>query len=235
MHPSAIVASSNSKSLLFDYDGVVIRNKQVLDRVSHASVLFCQRYLHESYSVVSNTNKKYFPKYGHTVTMLQEMFKVNTCMDEYNEFVYEKHMDYDSIPAMLDQSDLDNKDDIVNCIESFQNQGISYGIYTNNCDAWVQRVNRVLGLDELFENDLVFSQDNLVHSKPDVRSYQEVEKKFMQSTKSQHIVFLDDNKTNLKAVVDNSNWTPIHVSSTSKISTLLGDHTDILDANVTLL
>jgi hypothetical protein len=79
-----------NRKLLLDFDGVVLRNKYLKQYQLDRSAKFIKEKTCIPTKICKNINKENYPKYGHTVTMLNNMFQLPVTLEEYNEFVFDK-------------------------------------------------------------------------------------------------------------------------------------------------
>lgn len=195
-------------AVLFDYDGVLFRNRLAQENVNRASIRYAQKFMNLPFKDVAVINNKNYIKYGHTVKMLQHMNFQSANMDEYNRFVFEDNMDYDEIKKQLTVFDHYNTKDIEDCVYRIEKTGGKCGIFTNSCSLWVNNINRVLDVQGIVSDDMCFTYDKVQALKPSVEAYEFVENSL---SDARQILFVEDNQRNLDYCEKNKRWASILV------------------------
>ena len=75
------------KSLILDIDGVLVRDKALLNHVKHNCVQYVRHKMPEV-KAPAQMNEILYSNYGHTAKGLRKAYKINT--DDFNKFVYDK-------------------------------------------------------------------------------------------------------------------------------------------------
>jgi FMN phosphatase YigB (HAD superfamily) len=181
------------KSLLLDIDGVLVRDRLLLEHVKDN----CVRYVASKLPHAKNprqVNEILYAVHGHTARGLSKAFQIDA--SDFNEKVYDKRL-LDHLAEVLYSTEfqLEAKE-----IHEFTKKGWDVTLFTNSPVEWSGRVARAIS-DQVWLNcpgsDSPF--------KPDPEAYQNFSK-----VKSH--VFVDDSLKNLRTAVLMPNWHPIHFS-----------------------
>lgn len=194
----AIKRNNEKKTLLLDFDGVIMRNNGVMKKVEEASTHYCMRYMKNvSFDYAREFNRLNYAKYGHTVVMLKEVFGVEATLDEYNDIVFGEILNYKEIKGMLTNEDMKHAELISKVISDTRGKGGICSIFTNGCSKWIFEMNKLIGMEADFTNDL-YSCDILPRIKPDNKAYRYVEKELRKKNAVGPYYFIDDSKKNLR-------------------------------------
>ncbi len=192
--------------ILLDFDGVLLKNRYLTNYQNNRSSKFVKKHTMLPLHVCEKVNQKYYPKYGHTVTMMNELFGVNTTLEEYNEFVFNKK----SIQRLHKLYDEDTKKHLrdFNKIFDFANDtNMSWYIFTNAHVNWVKEFGELGELEELTKDEKIIWPHSLDFLKPQNNAYDRVEKMF---APCEEFIFVDDSHVNLENPSQRKNWFPIH-------------------------
>lgn len=215
--------------ILFDYDGVIFRNKYAQSHVNHASIRYAQKFIKLPFKEVAEINNKNYMKYGHTVNMLKKMSFEEANMEDYNRFVFQDNIDYDDIRRQLTAFDHYNTKDIEECIYRINRSGSSCGIFTNSCSLWIDQINKVLDIQGIVPDSMNFTFDKIKHSKPNPESYEFIENQLNDPKK---IIFVEDSPRNLEYCHKHDKWMPILVNGNRYVgSTVLAMYANSLQTH----
>ena len=169
------------KSLLLDIDGVIVRDRLLMEHVKDN----CVRYVAAKLPHCKNpheTNRVLHLGYGHTARGLANAFQMDT--SDFNEKVYDKRV-LDHLAEVIygTEFQLEAKE-----ISEFTKKGWNVTLFTNAPSVWGGRVARAIS-DQVH---LRCPGDNIMESplKPEARAY-------MDFSKVQSHVFVDDCMKNL--------------------------------------
>jgi len=182
--------------LLLDFDGVILRNKKLSDYQVRRSAEFVKKHVPLPFKDCYNINKQYYPEYGHTVIMVNNLFNKRTTLEEYNEFVYNKKQ---LAGLVLDPPSFEHG----NAFNMFANEN-TY-IFSNAPEEWVGHFSEMLELN--IKNCIC--PRTLEDLKPLPRVYSALNARFS----GQKIVFVDDSKKNLRPVSNYANWKTMHFTA----------------------
>lgn len=179
------------KSLILDIDGVLVRDKALLNHVKHNCVQYVRHKMPEV-KAPAQMNEILYSNYGHTAKGLRKAYKINT--DDFNKFVYDKPL-HDHLWSVLSGTQF-QKD--AEQIHSLIKDGWTVRLFSNSPLEWALPVASAIS-DEV----MVVYNERLL--KPDIEAYTQF------SDKVKH-VFVDDNLRNLMPAWWLLNWHTIHFS-----------------------
>lgn len=192
------------KSLLLDIDGVVVRDRLLLEHVKDN----CVRYVHAKLPEAKNprdVNKLLYSKYGHTARGLKQAFQLD--VSDFNEKVYDKNLT-DHLAEVLYSTDfqLEAKE-----IHELTKQSWKVTLFTNSPIVWAGRVARAIS-DEVF---VVCSESDATTGplKPEAAMYTQFQKHHTH-------IFVDDSLKNLKTAKYLPNWHPVLFNQGPKVDKL---------------
>lgn len=182
------------KSLVLDIDGVLLRDKALLNHVRHN----CERYVKAKLPECkepARVNRLLYNTCGHTARGLQNLFGVDT--SDFNKKVYDVPLQthlWEVISGTEFQKEAAE-------IHKIAQTGWSVTLFTNSPIEWAGEVARAIS-DEVF---IVCPGGNLVDSplKPEATPYRNF-------AKQQTHVFVDDSLVNLNTARWLPNWHPVY-------------------------
>jgi FMN phosphatase YigB (HAD superfamily) len=191
------------QTLLFDFDGVLIKNNKIEKIIEEKSIEYVSRKL-KNHSNPEKLNRSFYKKYGHTAIGLKHFIQSETTIDnaefiqDYNKFVF-SNIDYNDFTNHID------KKDIVHINRLFSISGNYYsnvGIFTNAPSTWCENICKLMDIDiyDHIEDNLLFTSDEGL-SKPLYDTYKNVEDHI-----SNDIIFIDDSISNLIPVIHREKW-----------------------------
>jgi hypothetical protein len=180
------------KSLLLDVDGVLVRDRQLLNHVRDN----CVRYVAKKVPACKQPNRLNTSMYsmsGHTARGISDAFGIDT--SDFNDFVYDVPVRtrlWDLLSSTEFQKDAAE-------IHNLTRHGWTVTLFTNSPMKWAGEVAHAIS-DEVY----VRCPDNLTHTpvKPEAAAY---------DFAKHHIhVFVDDKITNLTPTLKLPNWKPVY-------------------------
>ena len=178
------------KSVLWDVDGVLVRDKLLLEHVKDNCVRYVAAKLPEAKSP-RDVNKLLYTKYGHTARGLQKAFQIDA--SDFNEKVYDKRlMDHLAEVIYGTEFQLEAKE-----IHNLSKHGWKVTLFTNSPIEWAGRVARAIS-DEVF----VVCGETDGPLKPEAAMYTQFPKHLTH-------IFVDDSLKNLKTAKHLPNWHPV--------------------------
>lgn len=205
--------------LLLDYDGVVLRNKCLTNYQYRRSAKFVQKHTHMSTSVCEEMNRRYYPKYGHTVSMLNEMFGKAVSLEEYDEFLFAKER-LVRLDSLVDNDTRRHAKSFQRVFDICRDNGMSWHIFTNAHINWVLFFSEIIGMNDITENKVIWPQSNMNLLKPSKEAYDRVEW-ILQS--SYPYVFADDSKVNIDAIMERDGWLGTRVDANSSTEEIVNE------------
>jgi FMN phosphatase YigB (HAD superfamily) len=186
------------KSLLLDVDGVLVRDKDLMNRVQSNCVRYVRSKLPECKDP-AETNRTLYLAHGHTARGLNKMYGIDT--SDFNKQVY----DSDLLKQLAYFVSTDAFQDEVSHVQQLKNDGWKIKLFTNAPWIWASKVANVLGPDV---NIRCPGNPNDSPLKPEPEAY-------LFSSEDVH-VFVDDSLKNLGAVRNSKHWKPVYFSPEHK-------------------
>ena len=212
-------------AVVFDFDGVIVRNARMANIVSRASEQFVSRHMGATKKGSKVVNRNLYMKHGHTALgVAYETGKDSReIVDDFNWFVYGR-MNYALIDACMRYDDKMRLRDIADLVWC---RDIVTGLFTNAPLEWCDKVCTSIGvdIDRIVEPGYYVTSDNL-YLKPDMRNYDEVDVMFSDVTKKGGgVYFLEDSLINIDTVYKRQtgvNWKCTLVRDDSILSVIKG-------------
>ena len=178
-------------TILLDVDGVLIRDRNLLNQVSVGAARYVGSKLpHEKNP--TQLNRLLYKAYGHTATGLEKEFGIDA--SDFNKKVYTRKL-LNQLDDYLESSDDFKKD--AQTVRRLLSMGYDVELFSNAPLVWTEPVRHAL---DAFR---VSTSEN--YSKPNIDSY-------LKFDKSVDYVFVDDTISNLIPCLLFKNWTPVHFS-----------------------
>ena len=182
-----------SYRLVFDYDGVLMRNKYALNSVSNRVTEYVSHKMNVTQSEARRINKIQYKIHGHTVKYLQqEGFDVS--IDDFNDFVY-GGLDYDDIREHIECSDILRWVDLTNLNTSQRKKSI---LFTNAPEIWVEKTLDFMGGKPEMFFDSMYYADSIYELKPNPVTYHVIETEYPDDK----LLFIDDSIMNISNLSD---------------------------------
>jgi hypothetical protein len=180
------------KSLRLDIDGVLIRDKALLEHVQHNCVKYVRAKLPECKDPYATNHVLYLAQ-GHTARGLQKVFKVD--VSDFNQKVYDKPL-LRHLTEVIDTADFQYE---AAQIHELTREGWNVSLFTNAPWVWASRVGLAIG-----DNISIKCPGNPADSplKPEVEAY---------VFPFDHLnVMVDDSLKNLGTARYLTNWKCVH-------------------------
>ena len=187
-----------TKSLLLDVDGVLIRDKPLMNHLKENCVSYVRKKLPESKDPFE-TNRVLYLAHGHTARGLQRVFKMD--VSDFNQHVYDKPL-LSHLADVIDTADFQSE---AEQIHELTKDGWDVKLFTNAPWVWASKVALAIG-----DTVSVKCAGNPGESplKPEPEAY------FF----SQHHlnVFVDDSLKNLGTSRHLTNWKSVYFNEGTK-------------------
>jgi FMN phosphatase YigB (HAD superfamily) len=178
------------KTLLLDFDGVLLRDPLATKLVSNRATRYVQKFTKANIRDAAIINKYLYKSFGHTVTGLNKIGYPAT-MEDYNKTVYH-HIDYTLVASRMDTGA------IYELLDQCHRYGIKVMLFTNSPPCWHENIMARIPLP--YEIEKV---NMLGLLKPDPKLYIDIEKKH----RDQKLYFVDDSFTNFASyTLFKPNW-----------------------------
>jgi len=214
---------AKSRVILFDMDGVIMKNKNILQRVAHRSTLFVARELHlRDISEAEEINKHLYKNFGHTLIGLQKVYNTKSTVQDFSNFVY--NADTLSTLDTICAKDIETckaLEQLNTIIQKGHSLNFNVGIFSNAPHKWCDTILKN-GIVDGIPKDFVIGCDHDIFGnnehdllKPNAAIYQIVYD-FLANVlhdDSMKAVFVDDSFVNLVPIIRDPRWFAVHVSS----------------------
>jgi len=212
-----------SFSLLFDIDGVILKNKKLLHKVEKKCNVFCHKVIKKKLIKDNNIshpeelNKYLYTTHGHTLRgvfkeanyNLSEKLELN---DLFNSTVYDaESFNYLNDHLMsINFFDEDFSSTLNLCVKN----NINVDLFSNSSYIWsliiANQINKIYGLKigDVYSSDCKIINNEFLF-KPDLELYKLVEENILKKNNNvKKILFIDDSIINVKGY-SNQIWQPI--------------------------
>jgi FMN phosphatase YigB (HAD superfamily) len=183
------------KSLLLDVDGVLVRDKLLLQHVKENCVNYVASKLPESKNP-RETNRHLYLSHGHTARGLNMVFKVDT--SDFNEKVYDKSL-MDHLAEVIYGTEFQEE---AKEIHELTQNGWKVTLFTNSPIEWAGQVARAIGDD-------VFVACPGDFMKPEVPMYTQFPNHHMH-------IYVDDSMKNIGTARWLPNWQCVYFNEGEK-------------------
>jgi hypothetical protein len=183
-----------AKSLLLDIDGVIIRDRLLLNHVNDN----CVKYVQSKMPECSNPrllNKTLYLAHGHTARGLTNTFQV--CTKDFNNFVYDKRL-IDHLSEIIYSTDFQKE---ASEIHDLARNGWAVTLFTNAPIEWARPIANAIG-DDIFVA-CPGSDVNQSPLKPEASA-------FTRFSKHHSHIYVDDSLKNLGTSRWLPNWHPVY-------------------------
>lgn len=202
-----------TRAILFDIDGVLLRNRAVSRLTEDQVTRFVQRRLRTPTLLeAQNINRVMYTGFGHTLIGLQKVYGVRDSVHEFNLAVYTPEFFQSLSGALVRDSETracirDARTALTHCRE----RGLEPFVFTNAPSIWANHALRVLGICNLINMSNQFTSDHMVLDegqllKPDPRLYERVRAVLHERGFGPKLAFVDDSLTNLKPLIGDRSW-----------------------------
>lgn len=192
---------SMATKLLLDFDGVILKNKRLMQYQCDWSARYLHKHTGMPVQVAKDFNRHYYPRYGHTVTMMRNMLRKNVTLEDYNSYLYGDNIRW--LRRFVDDNTYEHGNSFNRVFEACEELNIEIIVFTNVHIRWVLYFSGLMDLPIKRSNVVWPSHTDLL--KPSKNSYDLLEAVFPNDTK---FVFFDDSFKNIENA-KRPRWTPI--------------------------
>ena len=184
------------KSLLLDVDGVLVRDKLLMNHLNENCVKYVQSKMPDSKNA-REINRLMYMTSGHTARGLHNNFGIDT--SDFNEKVYDKKL-IEHLSEVLSTFEFQQE---AKYIHEWTKDYWKVTLFTNAPAVWAGTVARAIS-DEIY---IRAGPENAMsgHLKPDEAAYSDFPKTYTN-------IFVDDSLKNLATARRMPNWHPVHFS-----------------------
>jgi FMN phosphatase YigB (HAD superfamily) len=200
------------KVVLFDVDGVLYKNKQIMVAIQRKISNYVKtRLSNEKRITLSEANQlslNLYKRYGHTLLGLRSMYsKLAFTIEDFNEYVYD-----DELINMLGTSLIGSKSSGLNeyvrmCQHNHSN--VAFGIFSNAPLCWCAPITSQYNLN--VDNSLLYTSSHAIFDqrlKPDISLYNDVAAAILIDNEAP-IRYIDDSDVNIAAVASSPEWAQV--------------------------
>lgn len=198
-----MAASAKTAVLLLDFDGVVLSNPKLWEYQRRRSSMFVRKHTNMTHRSCEQLHTLCYNDYGHTVSMLNSIFRTRVTLEEYNDFVFNKKA-MGSLKRKMDQQTIDRFMGYTKTFEACEASGVDWAVFTNANQAWVQ----------YFIDSFGWAQPPAIHFptslhelKPKPEAYDKIESFY---SDGRELWFVDDQKINLTVPTARQRWVTMH-------------------------
>ena len=130
-------------AVLFDVDGVLVRNPAVSAAIERRAVSYVRTRAKLSEERASHVNRLLYTTYGHTHTGMKAVYNVNDTIDAYNEYVYDSDTLFFCFRELVNSNNLQ----ATRVVSTLQSLGKPVYLFTNAPDIWADAIVQALGLN----------------------------------------------------------------------------------------
>jgi FMN phosphatase YigB (HAD superfamily) len=184
------------KSVIFDFDGVILKNERILKHLKTLSTEYVSKSLNISTNKADKLQNKLLNKFGHTSRIchhIDNSLDKKQWLYDYNHYVFSES-NLKKMKYMLSYDDVLHIHNIYQCKI---NNELKYVLFSNANESWINSIMNASGIQSDVMFDYIFCCDNN-YLKPDVKSYEHVEL-YVPENK----MFIDDNPINL---IERKGW-----------------------------
>jgi FMN phosphatase YigB (HAD superfamily) len=185
------------KTLLLDFDGVILNTPRSAKVVSIKANKFVQKFLHTSTHHSTIINKYLYKTFGHTAIGLQKL-GYDTDIQEYNRFVY-NDIDYKTIFGELQYTHSKDIENVNKIIDHCRRKNINISIFSNSPSVWYINALYYMGIN----TSTLSAIDLENHIKPNKIVFDTIEKKYLDCDR---FIFVDDSFVNFSNTLMNPKW-----------------------------
>lgn len=197
---------NTSKTLLLDFDGVILRNKSIEKHLIKKIEKFSQRYLKITNSdLASSINRQIYSTSGHTLIGLQN-FGCPVSLRDFNDEIY--NIDYHSLYQLNYDNKMENDILSLRKLKSWcDDRKIKIFIFSNSPDIWCRSFLDLMSSE--FKNiEILNNFNSSFFLKPQDSFYNYIEK----IINTDLIYFVDDKWINFNPVFSKNKWVNIFFS-----------------------
>lgn len=209
---------SNSKALLLDVDGVVVKNNKLLSKVTTNITRYYAKKLHLPHKDAIKVNKVLYSEYGHSYRGLKKACGVTSTLDDFNYTVYDNDIMLELEELKKDYHHAMHSQHLRELAVACKTKEIPIYIFSNAPFNWCYKALEISGLCNYVPVDHIISCDHEVprhfHDdgfKPIKGVYDKLHDyiDFMECD-NKTLAFVEDSFKNLVPIIGQHEWVPIY-------------------------
>jgi FMN phosphatase YigB (HAD superfamily) len=210
----------NTRVILLDMDGVILKHPKVSQQVAQRCVKYVGRKLSIDSQSAHKLNKFMYHRFGHTLLGLERLYDypLQDMIPEFNKQVYPTSFLEQVLETTRDDPEWKTmQKDWNHMMDMCQKKNLHVNVFSNAPFVWCRMVFECMNV-KMDAIDMVFSSGDDVMSaalKPQQEVYENVFR-FLQHVHRDsysEIYFVDDNFHNLMPVIDQPYWRPIYMNA----------------------
>ena len=209
-------------ALLLDVDGVVYRNRVILDKVSQNVVKYVSQELHTDLDTAKKINNMLYGTFGHTYTGMRATYGMNKSMAHFTRHVYTDELLHAVSSNANDHIMINDSIAVRSLAEECKRKDIELFLFSNAPFTWCSRILSVMQLDRYVSTENIISSDHdLLCSrvKPDPHAYDNVYKYIMHKYHDDVVcMMVDDSFINLAPLLGVPHWRPVFVNNMNDLT-----------------
>lgn len=222
-------------TLLFDVDGILLRNRTISELVTFRSICFLKDHKRfqemyklsfPSFKFANKINSLSYPSLGHTSFIIENS---EECAKAYNDYVFDDNTLF-FIRNNLTNADFEHLNNIERILNDRDDVHLHIGLCTNAPLRYCEAVLYPGYSGSSFKNELLsnaFTSDSGL-LKPNDNFYEAVEKALPDS----NIHFIDDSFVNTNTVSERDRWFPMCVPQSENCEDILYNALELLTSSL---
>lgn len=213
------------KALLLDVDGVVFRNRAVLNKVSDKVVKYVSKELNIDATEARLVNKALYGTFGHTYIGMRSVYGTTKSIHHFSQHVYDDELIHDLTSSIADDTIVKDSKSVRCLAEECKRKDIDLYLFSNAPHVWCSHVLSVMHLSTYIPGENIITCDHEVFHKglkPMNVVYDTMLRYIFHKTHDDvSIMFVDDTFMNHVPILCDPHWRPVYVNNVSdaKIST----------------
>jgi FMN phosphatase YigB (HAD superfamily) len=208
-----------SKVVLLDVDGVILRQPRVLSHVSRKIVRYVKDFTPQKMHTLMDAaeiNETLYKTYGHTYLGLRALYgKEIPSLHHFHTHVYDIHMVQEIMALQKDPWFVRSKEELMRLMDLCTKHNIPMYLFSNSPSMWCEAILLTMGIFEALPSEHVLSSTHPIFQdgqllKPMPKLYTNVAT-FLQQTmrdKDVQLIMVDDSLINLQPITHDPNWVP---------------------------
>jgi len=192
------------KAVLFDIDGVLVRNQTISTAVEKRAVSYVRTHAKLCKNVHAKmVNLKLYKSYGHTHTGMKFVYGIKDSIHDYNAHVYDKK----TMKLLFRELLRGDNDSTVQTIKALHSIDVPVYLFTNAPEVWAHTL--VKALDLQIETSRCLTSSFGVKMTVDMSLYKRVMNHVTRLDGPHQLVYVEDTFHNLSPIMHLPEWLPV--------------------------